>query len=246
MELCPQCQQLVYLENTAPEAMLEKHVASECQLYLYPPTSIAVPSGSAASQCAVEKCRDLNPRIGPAHCVACDQDFCLKHRYQVKHNCPQLQIDPKEVRRLAAKEKLAKTFKPSPSIPTTVKSTSVTGTKKSSPMVELMKIKAKAKGLTSVPMASRMYLYIEFPQDSIFAGQQKPMYLDKYNRVGKTLDMLADHGRVKNENNMLLSDDDERLGLYLMDSAGNYKPLDMSSTLETAVEQMDTLLLKRK
>ncbi|KAI8335185.1 hypothetical protein BC941DRAFT_431495 [Chlamydoabsidia padenii] len=238
VEQCPQCQQLVYKNDTAPEETVAQHISSDCQLYLYPPVSPKV----VVIQCAIDHCQELNPRIGPAHCRACDRDFCLKHRYQVKHQCPELDVDVKESRRLAAKEKLAKTFTSPPS------STGNTAKKpkKVNLKVELMKIKAKAKGLTAVPMESRLYLRINFPNDSIFSGQQQPMYLDKFNRVGKTLDMLADYGHVKNENHLLSADHDQRLGLYLMDQNGNTRLLDMSTTLENAVESLDTLVLKRK
>ncbi|KAI8099891.1 uncharacterized protein BX664DRAFT_322341 [Halteromyces radiatus] len=241
VSLCTQCQKLIYMESLSPEDTLTQHISSECKLYLFPPAKM---SSSAKLECAVDRCHELDPRIGPAHCTACDRDFCLKHRYQTTHQCPALLIDPKEERKLAAQEKLAKTYKHTT---TTTRSSSSSNLKrKVNPVVEMMKIKAKAKGLASVPMASRLYLYIKFPEDANLSQLEQPMYLDKYNRVGKTLDMLATYGRVKNQNHLLSADNDQRLGLYIEDQEGNLRLLDTSRTLEASVEQMNTLVLKRK
>ncbi|SAL95262.1 hypothetical protein [Absidia glauca] len=242
VEVCPQCQHLVYQENAAPEETVAHHLSSGCKLHLYPPMTTTTTTTTNQVQCAVDHCQEMNPRIGPAHCLVCSRDFCLK--YPSKHQCPV--VDVKEQRRAAAQATLAKTFKP----PTPTVSYATTGVKKplkkTNPKVELMKIKARAKGMSPIPMESRLYLNIGFPPDSCFAGQQIPMYLDKYNRVGKTLDLLAEYGKVKNDNNLLPADHDQRLELYLTDQDGHCRLLEMSSTLEKAVESLDTLVLKRR
>jgi hypothetical protein len=51
--------------------------------------------------------------------------------------------------------------------------------KKLNPKLELMKMKAKAKGDTSIPQASRMYFSVHFPQS--IDRDPVPLYFDKVN-----------------------------------------------------------------
>ncbi|CAO3643447.1 unnamed protein product [Cunninghamella blakesleeana] len=245
---CTLCQLLVFKPNIPIEEMIKEHQSSGCQKYLYPIKRVF---DSKVTKCAIEHCKDFDPRIGASHCNDCNRDFCLKHRYPSTHQCSKLEEDQKEMRRLAAQEQLAKTFGKSASS-STIKHTSVSNNepptkkvKKGSPMVELMKIKSKAKGINSVPMASRLYLYIQFPKESKLSLQ--PMYFDKYDRVGKTLDLLADHCKVSNENHILPSDHDNRLVLYLdkRESNEGLTTVELGSTLEKSVQSMDTLILER-
>lgn len=69
-----------------------------------------------------------------------------RHRHAADHQCPSLQVDEKEERRMAAQEKLSKTFSP-PATKRVSTSTIATRkpTKRTGGMVELMKIKSKAK-----------------------------------------------------------------------------------------------------
>ncbi|CAO3630697.1 unnamed protein product [Cunninghamella echinulata] len=250
---CSKCQLLVFQPHMPIENMLKEHQSSNCKKYLYPIKRVF---NSKVTKCAIENCKDFDPRIGASHCNDCNRDFCLKHRYPTTHQCSKLEEDPKEIRRLAAQEKLAKTFNKASSSSSTDNSTilnkSLSNTeppskkiKKGSPAIELMKMKSKAKGVTSVPMASRLYLHIQFPKESNLSLQ--PMYLDKFDRVGKALDLLADYCKVVNENNVLPSDHDNRLVLYLDKREDNEGliPLELGTTLEKSVQSLNTLILDR-
>ncbi|ORX52013.1 hypothetical protein DM01DRAFT_1337001 [Hesseltinella vesiculosa] len=234
---CPECQQLVFNEHQSQDETLKAHQASQCRLHLYPSSAS---SKTKPCSCQVQGCHDLDPHIGPAHCNGCGRDYCLRHRYPAVHDCASLKVDVKDQRRAQAQEKLAKTFTPtftasSPPIKMT-KKTSVTN-----PKIELMKIKAKAKGLGSVPMASRLYVHVQFPNESRQSTQ--PMYLDKYNRAGKTLDLLTDYAHIKNNNHTLPPDHPERLVLNYQHQDQAPVCLDLSKTLEEQVENVSTIIL---
>ncbi|KAI8082668.1 uncharacterized protein B0P05DRAFT_537948 [Gilbertella persicaria] len=202
---CNICQQLVKAPENAslsPEKALEKHVESRCSLYLYSPTNKKV-----NDRCNVDKCFDIDPRVGPVHCDGCNRDFCLRHRHPSSHGCQSLETDEKRKleRKLAAQEKLSKTFPMEAMNKKRKVIQSVLVKSKSGGMVELMKMKSQAKGTGSVPAASRIYLYIQCPKESKF--DSLPMYFDKKNSVGKALDMIADMCQVNNKNNTLPSTD---------------------------------------
>lgn len=78
-------------------------------------------------------------------------------------------------RKIAAQEKVAKTFTPSESKKRKLKSVPVKS--KNGGMVELMKIKSQAKGSPSIPTTSRIYLYVQCPKDSKLEFQS--VYFDK-------------------------------------------------------------------
>lgn len=80
-------------------------------------------------------------------------------------------------RKLAAQEKLAKTFTP----PTIVKKKkviqSVPVKSKNGGMVELMKMKQQAKGSSNVPLSVRLYVYVQCPKES--KTPSLTLYFDK-------------------------------------------------------------------
>ncbi|KAL9552860.1 hypothetical protein PS6_004230 [Mucor atramentarius] len=239
---CDDCQHLVQAPKDGKiglEQALEQHKKSKCQLFLYPPSSTIQ---KIDRQCTVKGCRDIDPRIGPVHCNGCNQDFCLKHRHPATHGCQSLDIDEqrKTDRKLAAQEKVAKTFAPQPTKKRKVIK-SVPVKSKNGGMVELMKIKSQAKGSASVPVASRIYIYVQGPKESKVDSQS--VYFDKKNSVGKALDLIADICKVNNKNNTLPPSDPERLELY---KCPDMTILNKSDSLEKALKNLDTVLLERQ
>lgn len=101
-----------------------------------------------------------------------------RHRHPATHGCQSLDIDEqrKTDRKLAAQEKVAKTFAPQPTKKRKVIK-SVPVKSKNGGMVELMKIKSQAKGSASVPVASRIYIYVQGPKESRVDLQS--VYFDK-------------------------------------------------------------------
>ncbi|KAG2205297.1 hypothetical protein INT46_009789 [Mucor plumbeus] len=239
---CSDCQHLIQApenEKLSPEQALKLHKKSKCQLYLYPPNNTIK---KIDRQCTVKGCRDIDPRIGPVHCNGCDQDFCLKHRHPASHVCQSLDTDEQRKidRKLAAQEKVAKTFAPQPAKKNKIIK-SVPVKSKNGGIVELMKIKSQAKGSASVPAASRIYIYVQGPKESKVESQS--MYFDKKTSVGKALDLIAGICKVNNKNNAVPPSDPERLELY---KCPDMDILSKSDSLEKALKNLDTVLLERQ
>ncbi|GAB5590460.1 hypothetical protein Unana1_05360 [Umbelopsis nana] len=134
-----------------------------------------------------------------------------RHRYRPAHRCAaeaKAQKE-KEDRRTAARLKIEEHLGKRPSENTSP--TVTTKPKKLNPKLELMKMKAKAKGDTSIPQASRMYFSVHFPQST--GKEPTPLYFDKTQSIGRMLDRIAQVGNIPNNNHKLAIDDPKRLRL---------------------------------
>ncbi|KAG2218404.1 hypothetical protein INT45_011592 [Circinella minor] len=232
---CNTCQNMVLVpEKSNVEQALKDHICKPLEQ-------------TKKKKCGVTGCREFEQHkiVLPVHCKGCDKEFCLKHRLKVDHGCPILEVDEKETRKQAAQEKLSKTFTPLKT--TTISSTSSKKiTKpigKKNIMVELMKMKSKAKGSSSIPLSARIYLNVEFPKECNRSNQ--PMFFDKTIRVGRMLDTIADSCNVKNDNNKITDTDPQRLILFQYSIEDNLIPLDAASKLESILNNTDRILLER-
>ncbi|RHZ89417.1 hypothetical protein Glove_14g45 [Diversispora epigaea] len=222
ISLCPKCSSMLLISSEisseeAKEKIVEEHLNSNCSLYLLS----SMPS-TTRKKCLIQKDCNNNNNIHVV-CDGCGEIFCLKHRYPSIHECPSLNVhaETKAKRREMAEELIAKYFKKplSPSGNTTINAKTATiqpKKKKENKMVKLMVLKSNAKGDSSIPPDSRLYLTIEFPRDSNIAS--KPMFFNKNWTIGKVLDKIATEGKIKNVNNQLSMEDPERLILYNSDS----------------------------
>ncbi|KAI7902597.1 uncharacterized protein BX663DRAFT_509784 [Cokeromyces recurvatus] len=238
---CNVCQHLIKApESMNPEQALEKHKISYCQLYLY--SNDTSMKKMINRDCAVDGCHAIDPYIGPVHCNGCEQEFCLAHRYPSSHHCVSLNENEqkKQDRKLAAQEKLSKTFHHNkPLVESSLKIKKAIVSKKPGGIVELMKMKSQAKGIegSSIPIHSRIYLYVS-SKDST-----RPVFLNKKTSIGKALDLIADVCNINNKNNTLPSSDPERLELY---KYPEMVKLDKSDILENVLQNLDTVLLERQ
>ncbi|KAI8369658.1 hypothetical protein BD560DRAFT_397425 [Blakeslea trispora] len=230
--VCDVCDQLVKVpDNLQLEEALKQHKASNCGVNSVPKIN---------RQCGVKGCFDIDPRVGPVHCSGCDKDYCLNHRHPSSHQCSSISLEETRTRekKLATQALLAKTFATEPKQKITKR---VPAQGKNGGMVELMKIKSKAKGVTSVPATSRIYLYIQCPQEANM--DSLTMYFDKKHSVGRVLDFIADTCQVNNQNHVLAASDPQRLELY---QCPDMRLLDKSLPLEKALKNLDTILLERQ
>ncbi|KAL1931692.1 hypothetical protein VTP01DRAFT_9835 [Rhizomucor pusillus] len=219
--LCQKCNNMVMVpgtENWTLEEALERHLESGCNKYVFASTSIV---NKQDRICAVEKCRIMQEQktVSPIRCAGCQKSYCLKHRHAVDHNCPSIKTT--EYLKEDRHRKAAPVEKPRG-------------------IVEWMKIKSKAKGPSSIPLDSRLYLYVDFPKET--GMEQQPMFFDKTSRVGKVLDMIVDSCHIPNNNNRIADNDTQRLSLYKQAALDN---LDPAATLSDVLANMDTIYVER-
>lgn len=240
MELlqCEKCLLLIKAsENLSTEETLKEHLKSNCKIHVLPEAK------AFDRKCSVKDCHDVDSRIGPILCEGCNGGYCLKHRHPSTHQCESLFADEKKrlERKLAAQEKVAKTLKLSGNITKQTTRTVVPAKSKTGGMVELMKMKSQAKGDSSVPVASRIYLYVQCPKSSNMDSMS--VYFDKKNSAGRALDILANMCKITNKNNTVSATDPERLYLY---KCPEMTSLNNSTTLEKVLKNLDTILLERQ
>ncbi|KAI9319149.1 hypothetical protein BX666DRAFT_1430198 [Dichotomocladium elegans] len=197
---CNQCNQMIVGAKDGGlslDELLKKHIQSGCEDHVWQSQM----DQAARMACGRTGCRELDEKNGIIqHCTGCERAFCLKHRHGVDHDCPALQADETTKRKKEVEALLSKIKENQPQ--KVQKKPSLAAKKKMNPTVELMKMKSKAKGQASLPLTSRIYLYVTYPQEHSQPADL-PMFFDKTIRVGKLLDMVAQQCGVKNDNNRL-------------------------------------------
>ncbi|KAI9282176.1 hypothetical protein BY458DRAFT_486498 [Sporodiniella umbellata] len=234
---CEKCSKLIKSPpGLSSETTLREHIQSNCVLHRVQEI------GAFNRECALKGCCDVDVRVGPVLCEGCNRKYCLRHRHPSSHECTSLLANEKRKleRKAAAQEQVAKVFK-LPNQPAKDKTIAPSTKTNTGNMVELMKLKSKAKGDPSVSVTSRIYLYTEFPSSSKM--ERVCVYFDKSKSVGRALDILANMSKMTNKNNVLSSSDPERLCLY---KYPEMTILDNSLPLEANLKNMDLILLEKQ
>ncbi|RUP48501.1 hypothetical protein BC936DRAFT_144479 [Jimgerdemannia flammicorona] len=188
LQKCPTCNSFVFIpkhlgkETISTQETLELHLASACQNYVFSPSAKIEPV-----QCHLAGCGDVEKYVGGVKCEGCKEKFCLKHRSPLVHACSSLDAleVQKQRKRQAAQELLAQTFFKKTAADGTsaadlakkAKAASTPRPVKGSRTVEVIKMKASARGDASIPQASRLYLHVRFPVEAGLPN--KSMFMDK-------------------------------------------------------------------
>ncbi|RIA96015.1 hypothetical protein C1645_859812 [Glomus cerebriforme] len=228
---------------------LKEHLKSNCTLHLLSSTP------TATKTCFIIGCKNTSEGGVMVYvvCDGCGEVFCLKHRHPQTHQCASLNVasDEKAKRRMIAEEIISKYVKKSTSNTTNTsddkdntssssKSATTNKPKKINKKIEVMKLKSKAQGESSIPANARLYLSVDFPHDSNI--HNKPMFFNKDWTVGKVLDKVATEGKIKNINNKISLDDPSRLVLFNKETKNI---LETNKKLNQVVENGDNISLEK-
>jgi len=145
-------------------------------------------------KCTMDKCK--NWELVPLSCIACKIQVCLSHRHQDSHHCSQLKPN---LERMAATKEHVKNILNKKVEPKKQRARSKAA-QKTAAKVQLMKLKMKSQGQTSLPEGERVYFLVQPPQSC-----KKPAmgcFVCKNWSLGKTIDALADLTGTKNRNNV--------------------------------------------
>eukprot|EP01119_Soliformovum_irregulare_P012583 TRINITY_DN3272_c0_g1_i2.p1 TRINITY_DN3272_c0_g1~~TRINITY_DN3272_c0_g1_i2.p1 ORF type:complete len:225 (-),score=48.79 TRINITY_DN3272_c0_g1_i2:258-932(-) len=193
---------------------------------------------SKTHPCSYARCK--NAELVPIICPGCRVNFCVAHRHQQDHNCPGLQKDDgsktsnqykkpkgffadlKEKAQLRLDDLMRKQAQVNPT----------------AKKVMLMKIKTKAQGNANIPTEKRYYLEVIYPLDTNIAPKQ--MFFNSSWTIGKVLDVVADAGKIENNNNKANA---TKLGLFCLK---NGLQLENSITLGDydSLQSGDSILLE--
>ncbi|KAF0980790.1 hypothetical protein FDP41_013273 [Naegleria fowleri] len=214
--------------------------------------------------CQVEKRKDDNCSFGGCNefqmckCSHCNKSYCSFHRHAEDHHCTHLkkkivQQERKQVvqtsttyqlktdelsqsnnellRKLHNENQAEKNkhstskMSPSASKPTTPNSS----------LPSSFVIPLKNKHLDDAD-AVKTTVYITLDSKGL------PMKLSRLWSVGKALDLIADYGKIKNNNHKLPQDSDDRLHLYKL-SNGQANALPISKRIEEVLSNGDVIIL---
>ncbi|CAI2174118.1 8787_t:CDS:2 [Funneliformis geosporum] len=213
-------------EGLSSKDALKEHSQSNCTLHL-----LSSVYSTTKKKCFITECRNVSEG-GVLVYVVCDGSS-----------------EEKAKRRMMAEEMISRYIKKSSSdksksdeiISSSSKSTTTTNKpKKKNKMIEMMKLKSKAQGDSSIPVNSRIYLTVDFPSDSNVPN--KPMFFNKEWTVGKSLDKIATSGKINNINNKLPLDDPDRLILVNKETK---KILQTDRKLDEVIENGDIISIEK-
>ncbi|CAG8534653.1 11436_t:CDS:2 [Paraglomus brasilianum] len=243
VDLCPTCKSMILSPSgMTTEETLKSHQASNCVSHLLS----SFPRES--KRCAISSCKPTTtggrlPIV--VVCDGCGDGFCLRHRHATDHGCSSINAASEETaERRARIDEILKHIRNNAN--KSASSTAMTPRtnnkpKKTSKLVELMKMKSKATGDSSIPHESRLYLNVGFPKDTNVTT--KPMFFDKSWVIGKVLDKIATAGKIRNVNNKMDVSKNERL--ILVDQETN-SILNVDDRLGDAIESGGGVLLERE
>ncbi|CAH3139182.1 unnamed protein product, partial [Porites lobata] len=157
---------------------------------------------SEYQECAIEDCRSRD--LVPVLCEHCHNNYCVRHRHQTDHKCSalpdkQARIKPED----RIKEIIGKELNKEKKGPGGMRN------ERRAAKVTLMKIKMKATGDPSVPQDERVYLRVLMPLGN--KEREQPMFFSKYWTIGKIIDKIAVAAKLKNENNVNVTEKKLRL-----------------------------------
>ncbi|EMR08124.1 hypothetical protein PNEG_03562 [Pneumocystis murina B123] len=113
--------------------------------------------------------------------------------------------------------------------------------KSKSTHITILKLKKEAKGETSIPLSSRLYIKVEFSCSNAHFLSQKFFYISKDWSCGRSLDYLSKNIGIKNVNSST-KNENERLHLMHIESG---KILEPSKIIGDCIITGDTVVLMR-
>jgi len=146
--------------------------------------------------CHLESCSKWE--LAPVLCPFCLKQVCLTHRHQDSHACEKLgakkQIMP------ATKQHVANIIKENKVPERKPRKKLSLAAQKTAAKVQLMKLKMKSVGQSSLPEGERIYFLVHPPQETGKAAQG--CFVSKNWSIGKIIDSLADSTKTVNKNNV--------------------------------------------
>eukprot|EP01066_Platyproteum_vivax_P007055 Platyproteum_vivax@DN2669_c0_g1_i1.p1 len=213
--LCTKCCQYFCEDHlkhaTCEEAVPSVVVCRKCRRFFDTEQAAADHMQSCTAQpqvvnCKLKGCEAASTRfLLFCVCEKCGHTYCLKHRSVWDHLCRSLEEEEEEqasqkdkkpkVRSLAAKSKTPEVLKES-------KPTSQLTEKQMQQKLKVQRIKVKmnSEGLSSIPAADRIQLYV---YTKVFSSvKNRHMWIDGSKALGWTVDYVCKTLQIANQNNV--------------------------------------------
>lgn len=157
-----------------------------------------VGQGGTLHHCQLPECKE--GELVPVICPGCSKKFCLRHRHQVDHHCPEYKPPVNPMAEAAEKiQKITERLGSGASSKGQGRKSDKLAAK-----VQLMKLKQKSSGQQSLPQEERIYLMILLPKSHSATSQ--PVFVSHHWTIGKAIDTIATIAKVPNRNNILGAD----------------------------------------
>ncbi|XP_044729551.1 AN1-type zinc finger protein 1-like, partial [Chrysoperla carnea] len=158
-------------------------------------------SETKINRCSIDNCKNVHQLLS-FECSKCSKYFCIEHRY---HNeCfndlnPQISDENQEQKTAGLFKKAQENIDQviNQQLEAAMKKPSVSQT---AVKVNLMRLKSRAKGESSIPVTERIYFTINY-----YLNEQElsiPVYVSNKWSVGRSIDFIAKLCNLKNNNNI--------------------------------------------
>lgn len=224
---CPMCGQVIPVtKDEDPNRKVDQHIQQGC------PKESSTNHKAHTYKCSAPKCSKIE--VMPVACASCRKNFCLKHRMPLDHACEV------EERKRLRQESMKKTSSSTAGGPGKYAEAMQKAAAKLNPTamkVQFMRLKMHSQGDDRVPPERRFYLEVVYAVESGVAP--KMMFFDSNNSIGKVLDLIADAGRIENNNNKANS---KKLHVILL-KTGTPLPNDVPLSASRDLVSGDSVLL---
>lgn len=196
------CKQLDFLPVTCKycsllfckvHSFIESHQCTKCPADVNLPEEKLIKTKDSF-KCSFKSC--VNKELTRILCEHCQAQVCLQHRHQRDHDCPK--IVPVERIMAKTKEHVDKILESSTTSESPVKRLRNAKAQKTAAKVQLMKMKMKSEGMTSLPQEERCYFRVILPlrtKSGILNA-----FVSREWTMGKVIDDISDRAKVVNNN----------------------------------------------
>ncbi|KAL9646934.1 hypothetical protein ABK040_013793 [Willaertia magna] len=226
---CPSCKQLISKNYPQEdnEIVIKRHLQYQCGKNN---------NNLQQKKCSFKHCNNHEEKIF-MDCNDCHQSFCLTHRLPEEHECCKREEKNKSNSSNTLLNKLHQERTKKKSL-----STTVTNSKSVNNNLQLNNNKAIVP-LKGKELDDNDSIIV----NTIFLNQNNLnlLKLSKMWSIGKTLDILADYNKIKNDNNKINCEKNNRLYLYKIITNNNFELLNTSKRVGEILMNGDVIVLLR-
>ncbi|XP_043239838.1 AN1-type zinc finger protein 1-like [Amphibalanus amphitrite] len=191
------------------------------------PAQADLSSNTRIYACHVSGCGAAE--LTPVVCPDCGRGCCLAHRHPAGHGCAAWQAQQADAARRLPEFQRAAALQAErlSAAPVVVNSGRSERARKTARQVQLMRLKQRAAGAGSVPLADRRYLLLVAPGGR---GAPRPVFVSRRWTLGRAVDALADLCGASNNNDRTGG---RRLLLYRYTDGGR-----IGDAMDTVIEEL--------
>lgn len=205
MPTCPVCSATIKIKaSDNVDEVVSRHIASGCKEDVFD-VALEKKKQKDAKHCAYAGCRNVE-KYETILCNACGEKYCLTHRHQDTHKCPNLHAGPTRKGNSAASRLLEQLAEKKASKAAAAASTPAAPRSEKELAAARMRLRLRAKGDSTVKEHNRFYMEVLPPALSLTGAalslSPQAVWMDMNWTVGRVLEKLAASFHLENRNHI--------------------------------------------